>query len=82
MLPGVYFFMMASGLSQIAAGAPPTVALLGATAADGITAFIIILAMGVGLSICSPAWITASSGKPTNELLRELGQWDPEFPPV
>ena len=51
MLPGVYLFRMASGLSQIADGTPPTVDLLGATAADAITAFMIILAMGVGLVV-------------------------------
>jgi uncharacterized membrane protein YjjP (DUF1212 family) len=51
MLPGVYLFRMASGLSQIAAGAPPTADLLGATAADATTAFTIILAMGVGLVV-------------------------------
>jgi uncharacterized membrane protein YjjB (DUF3815 family) len=51
MMPGVYLFRMASGLLQIAGGSPASVALLGATAADAITAFMIILAMGVGLVV-------------------------------
>jgi uncharacterized membrane protein YjjP (DUF1212 family) len=51
MMPGVYLFRMASGLLQVAAGSPTTLDLLGGTAADAITAFMIILAMGVGLVI-------------------------------
>ena len=51
MMPGVYLFRMGSVLLQIGRGSPGTVELLGATAADGITAFMIILAMGVGLTV-------------------------------
>jgi uncharacterized membrane protein YjjP (DUF1212 family) len=51
MIPGVYLFRMASGLLQIAGGAPSNPELLGATAADGLTAAIIILAMSFGLII-------------------------------
>jgi uncharacterized membrane protein YjjP (DUF1212 family) len=51
MMPGVYLFRMASGLLQLAGGSPATLDLLGATAADAITAFMIILAMGVGLVV-------------------------------
>ena len=51
MMPGVYLFRMASGLLQVAAGSPTTLDLLGGTAADAITAFMIILAMGVGLVV-------------------------------
>jgi uncharacterized membrane protein YjjP (DUF1212 family) len=49
MMPGVYLFRMASGLLQIAGGPQASVALLSATAADGLIAAIIILAMSFGL---------------------------------
>jgi uncharacterized membrane protein YjjP (DUF1212 family) len=51
MIPGVYIFRMASGLVQIAAGAPPTLELISATIADGMTAAIVILAMSFGLIV-------------------------------
>jgi uncharacterized membrane protein YjjP (DUF1212 family) len=51
MIPGVYLFRMASGLLQIAGGAPGSLELLSATAADGLTAAIIILAMSFGLIV-------------------------------
>jgi uncharacterized membrane protein YjjB (DUF3815 family) len=51
MIPGVYLFRMVSGLLQIAGGAEPSAALLGATVADGLTAAMIILAMSFGLII-------------------------------
>jgi len=51
MMPGVYLFRMASGFLQLAGGSPATVDLLGGTVADAITAFMIILAMGVGLVV-------------------------------
>ena len=51
MMPGVYLFRMASGLSQIAAGPQPSSELLGATAADGLIAAIVILAMSLGLIV-------------------------------
>ena len=51
LIPGVYLFRMASGLLQLAEGASTTLDLLGATLADAITAFIIILAMGLGLVV-------------------------------
>jgi hypothetical protein len=49
MIPGVYLFRMASGLSQIAGGSQTTLELISATAADGLIAAIIIMAMSVGL---------------------------------
>lgn len=51
MMPGVYLFRMASGVLQIAGGSPITLQLLSATAADGLTAAIIILAMSLGLIV-------------------------------
>jgi hypothetical protein len=42
---------MASGLLQLASGSSTTLDLLGATLAVAITAFIIILAMGLGLVV-------------------------------
>jgi hypothetical protein len=42
---------MASGLLQIASGAPATLDVLGATAADGLTAAMIVLAMSFGLIV-------------------------------
>jgi|SRR5262245_16049940 len=51
MIPGVYLFRMTSGLLQIAGGSQTTVELLSATAADGLIAATIILAMSFGLII-------------------------------
>jgi uncharacterized membrane protein YjjP (DUF1212 family) len=51
MLPGVFLFRMASGLLQLADGSHTTLALLGETASDGITAVTIILAMSFGLIV-------------------------------
>jgi uncharacterized membrane protein YjjP (DUF1212 family) len=51
MIPGVYLFRMASGLLQIASGTSNSLELLSATAADGLTAAIITLAMSFGLIV-------------------------------
>jgi len=51
LLPGVYLFRTASGLLQLAGGSSTTLGLLAATLADAITAFMIILAMGLGLIV-------------------------------
>jgi uncharacterized membrane protein YjjP (DUF1212 family) len=51
MMPGLYLFRMASGLLQVTSQSPTTLELLGATAADGLTAAIIILAMSFGLIV-------------------------------
>jgi uncharacterized membrane protein YjjP (DUF1212 family) len=51
MIPGVFFFRMASGVLEIAASAGPTPGLIEAILFDGITAVTIILAMGLGLIV-------------------------------
>ena len=51
MMPGVYLFRMTSGLVQLAGGSEPTLQLISATIADGMTASIIILAMSLGLIV-------------------------------
>ena len=51
MIPGVYLFRMASGLLQIAGGSPTTLEMLIATAADGLIATTIMLAMSFGLIV-------------------------------
>jgi uncharacterized membrane protein YjjB (DUF3815 family) len=51
MIPGVYLFRMASGLLQIAGGSQVTLEMLSATAADGLIATMIILAMSFGLIV-------------------------------
>ena len=49
MLPGSYIFRMAGGLVKITDGSPPTVHLITGTMADGATALLVTLAMGIGL---------------------------------
>jgi uncharacterized membrane protein YjjP (DUF1212 family) len=51
MIPGVYLFRTASGLLQIAGGSQRSLELISATAADGLTATIVILAMSFGLIV-------------------------------
>jgi uncharacterized membrane protein YjjP (DUF1212 family) len=51
MIPGVFLFRMASGLLQLADGSHTTLELLSATIADGLTAVMIMLAMGFGLIV-------------------------------
>jgi len=49
LIPGVFLFRMASGLTQLAGGPHPTLELISGTIADGMTATVIILAMSFGL---------------------------------
>lgn len=51
MIPGVFLFRLASGLVQLSGGAHTTLELMSATAADGLTAMNIILAMSFGLIV-------------------------------
>src|SRR5215469_1104759 len=51
MIPGVFLFRMSSGLLQLAKDSNTTLPLLGATIADGMTAFIIIIAMTLGVIV-------------------------------
>jgi uncharacterized membrane protein YjjP (DUF1212 family) len=51
MMPGVFFFRMSSGLLQLADSANATLQLLGASVADGMIAFTIILAMSFGVIV-------------------------------
>jgi len=51
MMPGVFLFRMASGLWQLSNSSNATLNLLAATAADGIIAITIILAMTFGVVI-------------------------------
>jgi uncharacterized membrane protein YjjP (DUF1212 family) len=49
LIPGVFLFRMASGLTQLAGGSHTTPELISGTIADGMTAAVIILAMSFGL---------------------------------
>jgi uncharacterized membrane protein YjjB (DUF3815 family) len=49
MIPGVFLFRMASGLTQLAHDSNAPSELSGATVANAMTAVTIILAMGFGL---------------------------------
>jgi uncharacterized membrane protein YjjP (DUF1212 family) len=51
MIPGVFLFRMASGVVQLAEGSHRTLELISATAADGMIAVTIILAMSFGLIV-------------------------------
>ena len=51
LMPGVFLFRMSSGLLQLANSANTTMPLLGATVADGMIAFAIVLAMSLGLIV-------------------------------
>jgi uncharacterized membrane protein YjjP (DUF1212 family) len=51
MIPGVFLFRMASGLTQMTSGSHTSFELLSATISDGMTAVSIILAMTLGLIV-------------------------------
>jgi uncharacterized membrane protein YjjB (DUF3815 family) len=69
MMPGVFLFRMASGLVQLADGSHTTLELVGATAADGVTAITIIMAMSFGLIV------------PKMAIDRLCGRWMQAKPP-
>jgi uncharacterized membrane protein YjjP (DUF1212 family) len=51
MIPGVFLFRTASGLSELADGSRTTLPILSATISDGMTAITVILAMSFGLLV-------------------------------
>jgi len=51
LMPGIYFFRMASGLVQIAHGAPGASLVVPETIGDAVTAFMVMMAMTVGLIV-------------------------------
>jgi uncharacterized membrane protein YjjP (DUF1212 family) len=51
MMPGVFLFRMGSGLLEIAHASAPSLDLVNATLANGVTACAIIIAMSVGLIV-------------------------------
>jgi uncharacterized membrane protein YjjB (DUF3815 family) len=51
LMPGAFLFRMASGLEQVADSSHTTLALIAGTAADAMTAALIILAMSLGLIV-------------------------------
>ena len=51
MIPGIYLFRLASGLIELTNPSNATLDLIGATLADGLTAFAILLAMSIGLIV-------------------------------
>lgn len=66
MIPGVYLFRMASGLAQITGSTQVPLELLATTAADGLTAANIILAMSFGLIV--PKMVIDSLAGPATRL--------------
>jgi uncharacterized membrane protein YjjP (DUF1212 family) len=72
MIPGSYVMRMAGGLVQIADGSHTTVALISGTLVDGTTAFLVVLAMGVGLLATKLIIdrLSQKSKRPVNELAR------------
>jgi uncharacterized membrane protein YjjP (DUF1212 family) len=67
MIPGVFLFRTASGLLQLADGSHTTLALIGATIADGMTAVTITLAISFGLIVPKLVidWLCERSVLPT-----------------
>jgi uncharacterized membrane protein YjjP (DUF1212 family) len=55
MMPGIFFFRAASGLVQIAHEAGSSSRLINATVADGTVAFLVVMAMTLGLVIAKAA---------------------------
>ena len=72
MMPGSYVMRMAGGLVQIADGSHTTLALISATIVDGTTAFLVVLAMGVG--VLAPKLIIDRLGQKSQRAVLELAR--------
>jgi uncharacterized membrane protein YjjP (DUF1212 family) len=72
MMPGSYVMRMAGGLVQIADGSHTTLALIGGTVVDGTTAFLVVLAMGVG--VLAPKLIIDRLGQKSKRTVVELAR--------
>ena len=81
MMPGIFLFRMASGLLQLANSTNTTLALLGATIADGMTAITIVLAMSFGLIVPKVAidGVRASVGRSKPRSSGSLGGFQKPF---
>ncbi len=68
MIPGVFLFRMSSGLVGLANSGNANLQLLGATVADGMIAFTIILAMSFGVTVPKLVIdrLTNSAGRPAS----------------
>jgi hypothetical protein len=72
MMPGSYIMRMAGGLVQIADGSHTSLPLISGTIADGTTAVLVVLAMGVGL--LAPKLVIDRVGQKSGRTVAELAR--------